>query len=173
MEDPLEQQSGLQLRVKQDGERHVYKAPASGGTVLGLDVLARQKRAEQGKPEPPRGRLSVFDGVARAPTPVKQALPQSSVREEAQADAQHFFVAPAAKRIKLFAAAAEDEEEDGGQGGSAANTDAPGETRWPVQQPRQFRGQRIDTPSRPGAIRLHTTPYSCQLRVSLPEWEAV
>ena len=59
MEDPLEQQSGLVLRPKQEGERHVYKAPAQGGSLLGLDRLAVQKRAEQGKPEPQGTALAV------------------------------------------------------------------------------------------------------------------
>lgn len=38
MENPLEQQSGLVLRGKQDGERHVFKAPAPGGSLLGAPL---------------------------------------------------------------------------------------------------------------------------------------
>ena len=73
MEDPLEQQSGLVLRPKQEGERHVYKAPAPGGSLLGLDRLAVQKRAEQGKPEPQGTSLAVSRLAQGVPTVVNDA----------------------------------------------------------------------------------------------------
>eukprot|EP00775_Hariotina_reticulata_P007734 gene7734-7933_t len=43
------EQGGL---VKRDpGERHVFKVPAPKTSLLGLDALARQKRAERGEPD--------------------------------------------------------------------------------------------------------------------------
>ena len=57
----------------------------------------------------------------------------------------------AAKRLKLFAAANDGEEEVDGEWGPApsANADASSERASP--QERRFRGQRVETPSRPGA----------------------
>jgi len=94
----------------------VFKAPNPVKSLLGLDTLARQKRMEQGKAEP-----------------------------------------PTAKRMRLFAAANdgdEDEAEGNGQASAAAtvaNADASSD-RMPPPQQRHFRGQRIETPSRPGGV---------------------
>lgn len=199
------------LRTKPDGERHVFKAPAPGGSLLGaqllvkqlalalqgmpgsmlyasvivcllksgtqrdttasfgltvhmcptgLDRLAVQKRAEQGKPEPPQGErdlskhtgmdcgISTTLAITLLHSCSQNRLAPSSCPTANPSARMH---CAAAKRIKLFAAAAEEGEEDEAQqSGETANREATGDIRRPAQ-PRQFRGQRIETPSRPGA----------------------
>lgn len=158
MEDPLEQQSGLVLRPKQEGERHVYKAPAQGGSLLGLDRLAVQKRAEQGKPEPQGTALAVSRLAHDACQPWSMLLYDMCGNPDGLLP-MVLHVCSAAKRAKLFAAAADDED-DGGQNGAAVNTDAPHDARRPAQQSRQFRGQRIETPSRPGKSLLFQSLFT-------------
>lgn len=58
-----------------------------------------------------------------------------------------------AKRAKLFAAADDGAAEGEELGSAAANREATGDA-MPAPQPRQFRGQRIETPSRPGGHQL-------------------
>ena len=71
----------------------------------------------------------------------------------------------AAKRMKLFAAANDGEEEedqadgqeDAAPAAHSANADASSERSSQLQE-RRFRGQRIETPSRPGAPCLQLAP---------------
>ncbi len=204
VEADLEQQSGLVLRAKPDGERHVFKA-SQGGSLLGaprahaavlaawrdaycitqlrcdqcpcvhqlaapriagLDRLACQKRAEQGKPEPPHGELVhkfyirlklTQDCILNAKRgEADDALTLQPLTCNLHGSTSVLTKPPAfhaAKRAKLFAAATDDtaEAEDGGS--ASANREATGD-RMPAPQPRQFRGQRIETPSRPGRVPM-------------------
>lgn len=70
-----------------DPDRHVFKAPAPRASLLGLDKLARQKRAEQGNPEPVTGkrpRLAIEYDTDEGNQPDTAAEPSRSVLTQRQ-----------------------------------------------------------------------------------------
>ncbi|GAB4824172.1 hypothetical protein N2152v2_011218, partial [Parachlorella kessleri] len=125
-----DQEGGLVLTVPTK-EKHVFKAPAPRTSLLGLDRLAAQKRAEQAKQGSLLGKRPLLS-LGEDPTEADEEVQGGNGPDPDQHGSSGGH------------GTSRDAQHNGGHGGSDSAAAA--------REKRHYRGQRVETPSHPGGV---------------------